>query len=94
MCNSIKATPIYRGGFIFLPLHYSFPYYRKGDFTMNDFLRKECKLLKALQNISYKELSEYLEIKTDSFYCWLKGYYDLSYQKQKQLHEIINTLKE
>jgi hypothetical protein len=29
----------------------------------NDRLRKECKVLKALQNISYKELSEYLEIK-------------------------------
>jgi hypothetical protein len=30
---------------------------------MQDKLRKECKLLKALQNISYKELAEYLEIK-------------------------------
>lgn len=61
---------------------------------MNDDLRKECKLLKALQNVSYKEIAEYLEIKTDSFYCWLKGYYDLSYKKQIQLRDIIYTLKE
>lgn len=61
---------------------------------MNDELRKECKLLKALQDISYKELAEYLEIKTDSFYCWLKGYYELGYSKQRKLLEIINTLKE
>lgn len=61
---------------------------------MNDSLRKECKLLKALQNISYKELAENLEIKTDSFYCWLKGYYNLSLEKQKRLKEIISLLKE
>lgn len=59
---------------------------------MNENLRKEVKLLKALQNISYKEIAEYLEIKQDSFYCWLKGYYDLSYKKQMRLKEIISTL--
>jgi predicted transcriptional regulator len=61
---------------------------------MNDFLRKECKMLKALQGITYKELSEYIEIKQDSFYCWLKGYYELSEHKQNTLKEIIETLKE
>lgn len=36
---------------------------------MNDNLRKEVKLLKALQGISYKEIAEdYLEMKQDSFY--------------------------
>jgi len=30
---------------------------------MNEFLRKECKLLKAMQGISYKEIAEYLELK-------------------------------
>ena len=30
---------------------------------MNENLRKEVKLLKALQGITYKELAEYLEIK-------------------------------
>lgn len=61
---------------------------------MNNKLREECKLLKALQGISYKELAEYLEIKQDSFYCWIKGYYNLSDYKQKRLSEIISTLKE
>ena len=61
---------------------------------MNDILREKVKLLKALQGISYKELAEYIEIKQDSFYCWLKGYYNLSDEKQLRLNEIIMTLKE
>lgn len=47
---------------------------------MNEELRKRCKLAKAMQGISYKELAEYLEIKQDSFYCWLKGYYNFGYK--------------
>lgn len=60
---------------------------------MNDRLRERCRLAKALQGISYKELADYLEIKQDSFYCWLKGYYNLSYNKQKRLAEILDLLK-
>jgi len=61
---------------------------------MNDILRKECKMLKALQNISYKEIAEYLEITADSFYGWLNSYYNFGEAKQKQLNEIITNLKE
>lgn len=61
---------------------------------MNDFLRQQVKLLKALQNISYKEIAEYLEIKQDSFYNWLKGYYNLSAEKQDRLKDIISNIKE
>ena len=61
---------------------------------MNDILRREVKLLKALTDISYKELAGYLEIKQDSFYNWLRGYYELSAEKQRRLSEIIATLKE
>lgn len=61
---------------------------------MNDYLRKECKLLKAFQGISYKEIAEYLEITQDGFYCWIKGYYDLSNRKQQRLKMIIEDLKE
>ena len=62
---------------------------------MNNYLRIEVKLLKALQDITYKELAEeYLGIRQDSFYSWLKGYYDLGEEKQKQLYEIVLTLKE
>lgn len=61
---------------------------------MNDKLRKEVKLLKAFQGISYKELAELLEIRTDSFYNWLCGYYDFGEKRQERLLEIIGTLKE
>lgn len=61
---------------------------------MNEYLRKECKLLKALQGISYKEIAEYLQIKDDSFYCWLKGYYDFGKKRQHELQNIIINLKE
>lgn len=49
---------------------------------MNDELRRKCKELKAFQDISYKEMATYLEIKRNSFYNWLKGYYNLSIEKQ------------
>ena len=62
---------------------------------MNNYLRIEVKLLKALQGITYKELAEeYLGIRQDSFYSWLKGYYDLGEEKQKQLYDVVLTLKE
>ena len=56
---------------------------------MNEYLRKECKLLKAIQGISYKEIAEYQEIKQDSFHSWIKGYYDLGNKKQQRLRTII-----
>ena len=34
-------------------------------------IRKRAKLLKATQNVSYKELAEYLEISTSTMYNWL-----------------------
>lgn len=52
---------------------------------MNDYntiLRKRVKLLHALQDIKYKEIAEYLEIKQGSFTNWLNGYYDLGEKKQ------------
>ena len=61
---------------------------------MNDKLRKEVKLLKALQGISYKEIADYLEIRQDSFYNWLKGYYDLGEERQHRLFDVITCLKE
>ena len=61
---------------------------------MNEFLRKECKLLKAMQGVSYKELAELLEVRQDSFYSWLKGCYDYSDRRQFRLKEILDTIKE
>lgn len=56
---------------------------------MQENLRKQVKLLKALQNISYKEIAEHLEINQHSFYNWLKGYYSLSEKKEQRLIEIL-----
>ena len=61
---------------------------------MDEFLRNQCKYLKCYQGISYKEIAEYLEIRQDSFYSWLKGYYRFSNERQQKLKEIIETLRE
>ena len=61
---------------------------------MDELLRNECKYLKCYQGITYKEISDYLGIKQDSFYNWLKGYYNFSYKRRVQLQYIISTLKE
>ena len=61
---------------------------------MNNELRKQVKLLKALQGISYKELAEYLEIKVNSLYSWLRGSYDFSEKRLAMLQNVITNLKE
>lgn len=61
---------------------------------MNEDLRTEVKLLKAMQGITYKELAEDLEIRQDSFSNWLRGKYELGLEKQKLLAELIAILKE
>lgn len=61
---------------------------------MNNSLRKQCKLLKALQGITYTELANYLEISASSFYNWLNNAYDFGEERQIKLQNIINTLKE
>ena len=61
---------------------------------LNENLRKEVKLLKALQGISYKDVAEFLEIRQDSFYNWLKGYYEFSEERQRRLLDVIACLKE
>ena len=61
---------------------------------MNDFLRKQVKEVKAFQYIKYIELAEYIEIKPNSFYNWLKGQYDFSFETQQRLKFIIEDLTE
>ena len=61
---------------------------------MNNELRKQVKLLKALQGITYKELAEYLEIKVNSLYSWLRGNYDFSEKRLSMLQNVITNLKE
>ena len=61
---------------------------------MQDELRKQVKLLKALQGISYTEIAEHLEIHRNSLYNWLNQQYSLSAEKESRLIEIIGYLKE
>lgn len=61
---------------------------------INDTLRKQVKILKATQNISYLEFAEFLEMKKNSFYNWLNGQYELSPKTTKRLQEIIDILRE
>jgi DNA-directed RNA polymerase specialized sigma24 family protein len=61
---------------------------------MNEYLRKECKLLKALQGITYTEIAEYLDLSPSSFYNWLCNAYDFGEERQSLLNEIITNLKE
>ena len=61
---------------------------------MQNELRKEIKLLKALQGISYTEIAEHLEIHRNSLYNYLNGQYELSAEKQSRLIEIIGYWKE
>lgn len=49
---------------------------------MQENLRNKVKLLKALQGVSYSEIADYLEMHRNSFYNWLKGYYNLSAEKE------------
>lgn len=57
-------------------------------------LRKQVKLLKALQGVSYKEIAEYLELPPKSFYNWLNGQYEFGEEREKRLFEIVADLKE
>ena len=60
---------------------------------MQNELRKKVRILKATQNISYKEIAEKIQIHKNSMYNWLKGYFTLSTEKEKQLIEIIKQFE-
>lgn len=59
---------------------------------MQEKLRERTKLCKVYEDITYKELAEYLEIHPKSFYAWLSGYYDLSQEKAKKLKYLIDDI--
>lgn len=60
--------------------------------TQNE-LRKKVKVLKALYNVSYKDIASKLQIHKNSMYNWLKGYFTLSTEKERQLIEIIKQFE-
>lgn len=61
---------------------------------MQENLRNQVKTLKAFQGVAYTEIAEHLEMHRNSFYNWLKGYYNLSPEKEQRLIEIINLISE
>lgn len=66
----------------------------EGEKMTNEQARKQVKLLKAMQNISYKEIASYIEIKDNSLYNWLRCQYNLSKEKLETLEGVICNLKE
>ena len=54
-----------------------------------DKLRCEVKELKWKYDISYKEMSELLDMKYNSFINFVHGYKDLGYGRAMKLKEII-----
>ena len=58
-----------------------------------DKLRENVKLCKAYNSDwSYKQMAEVIEITPHAFYNWLHGYYELSFQKEKKLQELLSDL--
>ena len=79
----IDRPPFNKAVYYFYRYTLDFRSNERGNRPLNDYLRKEVKLLKALQGISYKEIAEFLEIRQDSFYSWLKGYYNFSIDRKE-----------
>lgn len=61
---------------------------------MQQDLRKQVKLVKALQGITFTEIAEDLEISRGAFYNWLNEQYSLSKEKEERLKEILELIKE
>lgn len=58
-----------------------------------DFLRKEVKLAKALnEEWSYRQMAEVIGITPHAFYNWLHCYYELSSSKEIELSSLISDL--
>ena len=61
---------------------------------MQENLRLQVKIAKVVNEdlFSYKDLAEYLNMNTHSFYNWLAGYYCLGTEKEKKLQDFLNDI--
>lgn len=61
---------------------------------MNDNkLREDVKILKAKGLVkNYVQVAELLDMSKNSFYNWLKGYYNLGVSKKNALRKLIYNL--
>ena len=58
-----------------------------------DKLREQCRLVKALdKRTSYKDIAGVIDLSYHSFINWLHGYYNLSYNKEKQLDRWVSDM--
>ena len=57
-------------------------------------LRTRVKEIKCYQNVNYKELAEYMEMKPQTFYSWLQGLFNFSDANRQKLEDILDILKE
>lgn len=56
-------------------------------------LRKSVRIAKALNtDWSYRQMAEVIQITPNAFYNWLNGYYDLSFEKEQELDELVYDL--
>lgn len=60
--------------------------------TKDDALRKDVRKLKAINQVSYKELADYISISTSSMYSWLAGHFDFSAERKRLLQDIVQDL--
>lgn len=62
-------------------------------YSEGNILRQKVKLCKAYNSDwNYKQIAEVIQITPNSFYNWLHGYYELSYNKQLELEELLSDL--
>lgn len=59
----------------------------------NKTARKEVKLLKALNDVTYQEFSEMIGLSKGTIYTWLNGQFDLGSEKLSAVEELIADLK-
>lgn len=68
---------------------------RKGVNTvmLDTDLRKKVKLVVAMNDdISYQDISDLIDIKLSSLYCWLNKQYELNYKKAMYLDSWCNDM--
>lgn len=59
---------------------------------MNDeILRQKVRLLKAQEQITYKEIADTIGIKQRSMYNWIAGQYDFSSSKKRLLYNYLSV---
>lgn len=56
-------------------------------------LRKEVRILKAIQGIQYSEVAEMLNLSRSSFYNLINGGYEFGKERTRELEELIYNLK-